>query len=145
MNCPRHQDVSAYMDEAMAPRERRHFEGHLSTCPVCRSRLETLLALQGQLRELPSPVLGFDLAAQFEDRFRVAPVHRTPPRAWGFGWVSGGLAVSISLALGGWLGGLLVIGAASAPTTAVVRVFDPTPPGGLCAAPELCRLSKGIR
>ena len=25
----------------------------------------------------------------------------------------------------------------------MVRVFDPVPPGGLCAAAELCRLSKG--
>lgn len=144
MNCPRNEEVSAYMDDAMEAREREGFSNHLHTCAACRGRLDALLALRAQLRELPSPALGFDLAAQFEDRLRMAPVRARPARGRGFGWIPAGLTVALSLAVGGWVGGLLVAGASSAPPAAV-RVFDPTPPGGLCAAPELCRLSKGIQ
>lgn len=145
MNCPRHQEVSAYMDDAMDPREKAHFQRHIDGCQACRGHFEALLALRTQLRALPSPVLGFDLAAQFEDRLRAAPVRSKLPRWRVLGWAGAGMTVAVSLALGGWLGGFLVAGTASLPTATAVRVFDPTPPGGLCAAPELCRLPKGLQ
>ena len=51
----------------------------------------------------------------------------------------------MALASGVWLGGLLLGGAGAATQpAAMVRVFDPVPPGGLCAAAELCRLTKGM-
>ena len=58
-----------------------------------------------------------------------------------------GLAASAALVSGVWLGGVLLGGTTTAIATRVtmVRVFDPVPPGGLCAAAELCRLSKGTR
>lgn len=145
MNCSRHLEVSAYMDDAMDPREKAHFQHHLDGCQACRERLEALLALRTQLQALPSPVLGFDLAAQFDDRLRALPVRGKPPRWRALGWVGAGATVAVSLALGGWLGGFLVTGGASLPAATAVRVFDPTPPGGLCAAPELCRLPGGMQ
>jgi hypothetical protein len=30
------------------------------------------------------------------------------------------------------------------PTLGIASVFNPVPPGGLCAAAELCRLPKGM-
>ena len=69
---------------------------------------------------------------------------RARPRFW-TGWVPAGLGTGLALASGVWLGSLLVGGGgASAPGASMVRVFDPVPPGGLCAAAEICRLSKAM-
>ena len=145
MSCPKHFEVSAYLDNMMAPAERGQFMSHLQSCPVCQERLDALAALQSQLRELPSPSLGFDLAARFDEQMRMAPVRRRAPRTSWLSWGPTGVAVALSIASGIWLGGLLMGGAAVAPSTAVARVFDPVPPGGLCAAAELCRLPKGMQ
>ena len=149
MTCPRHDELSAYADEAMKPGERARFQQHLQACPVCQQQLEDLQALRQSLRALPSPTLGFDLASRLEDRLRRQPQprHRRWPALWGVsGWMPTGLAAGVALASGVWLGGLVLGGgtAAAVPRATMVRVFDPVPPGGLCAAAELCRLSKGM-
>ena len=150
MTCPRHDELSAYADQAMKPGERARFEQHLQTCPICQQNLQYLLALQQSLRALPSPTLGFDLASRLEGRLQRPPQrrHRPWPALWGgSGWMPSGLAASVALVSGVWLGGVLLGGTTTAIATRVtmVRVFDPVPPGGLCAAAELCRLSKGMR
>ncbi|TFI47972.1 zf-HC2 domain-containing protein, partial [Diaphorobacter sp. DS2] len=45
-----------------------------------------------------------------------------------------------------WLGGLLLGTGAALPAAspAMARVFDPVPPGGLCAAAEICRLPRTL-
>ena len=150
MTCPRHEELSAYADEAMKPRERARFDQHLQTCPLCQQQLEDLQALRQSLRALPSPALGFDLASRLQDRLRRPPPPRQRPwRAlWsGSSLMPTGLTAGLALVSGVWLGGLL-LGSGGATTVAapvsMVRVFDPVPPGGLCAAAELCRLSKGM-
>lgn len=146
MHCPQHNELSAYLDSAMATREHVRFDAHLQDCPLCRHQLKLLVALQQNLRDLPSPVLGFDLAARLQDSIRGGGVRRRPRRSFWSAWGPSGLAAAAALACGLWLGALLTGGAMiSAPPAATVRVFDPVPPGGLCAAVELCRPSKGIQ
>ncbi len=149
MTCPRHTELSAYTDEVMRPGEHARFHQHLQTCPICQQQLETLQLLRRDMQALPSPTLGFDLASRLEDRLRRQPQRRH--QSWlgllgGTGWMPTGLAAGVALVSGVWLGGLLLGGgtAASVPRATMVRVFDPVPPGGLCAAAELCRLSKGM-
>lgn len=147
MTCPKHDELSVYVDNMMQPGERERFAAHLPNCPICRQRLDALVALRRSLHALPSPVLGFDLAARLADRLRATPVRPKPVRSFWTVWAPGGLSSAIALASGVWLGSLLVGGGiASAPlATTTMRVFDPVPPGGLCAAAELCRLSKGMQ
>ena len=152
MTCPRHDELSAFADQAMKPGERTRFERHLQTCPICHQQLEDLQALRQSLRALPSPALGFDLASRLEGRLggrpQRLPRRRPWPASWGgSGWMPTGLAGGVALVAGVWLGGLLLGGTSTTVATRVsmVRVFDPVPPGGLCAAAELCRLSKGMR
>lgn len=138
MTCPRSEETSVYLDDMMSSFERRRFAHHLRACPTCRAQVDAMTAMRQQLRALPSPQLGIDLAAQFErsDRYRPAP--RARPGRW-FGWSAGGLAVTFSLVGGVWLGGaLLAAGGSAMPAAGMVRVFDPVPPGGLCSAVELC-------
>lgn len=145
MSCPKHIEVSAYIDDMMPPGERRQFMAHLGQCPVCQERVDALLALRDDLHAMPSPSLGFDLAARMEEQMRTGAMQRKPARRPWFGWSAAGLTVALSLASGVWLGGLLIGGgAAVVPASGAARVFDPVPPGGLCAAAELCRMSKGM-
>lgn len=149
MTCPRHDALSAYADQAMPSGERARFQQHLLTCPLCQQQLAAVQALQQSLRALPSPTLGFDLAARLEERLRQPPPPRQ--RRWsalwgGGGWMPTGLTAGLALVSGVWLGGLLLgdgTTAVARPVT-IARVFDPVPPGGLCAAVEICRLSKGM-
>ena len=150
MTCPQHDALSAYADQAMPPGEHARFQQHLQTCPLCQQQLEDMQALRQRLRALPSPALGFNLAARLEERLRQQPPpprpRRWPPLWGGAGWMPTGLTAGLALVSGIWLGGLLLGGGTTAvarPVT-IVRVFDPVPPGGLCAAVEICRLSKGM-
>lgn len=149
MTCPRHAELSVYSDEEMKPGEHARFHQHLQTCPICQQQLGVLQSLQHDMRALPSPSLGFDLASRLEDYLQRQPQrsHRSWSGLWGgSGWMPTGLAAGVALFSGVWLGGLLLGGgsAATVPRATMVRVFDPVPPGGLCAAAELCRLSKGM-
>lgn len=148
MTCPRHKELSTYADQMMNPGERARFQKHLNVCPICQRQLEDLRAMRQTLRALPSPTLGFDLASRLEGKLRRPPQRRPRPWSglWGdSGWMPTGLTAGVALISGVWLGGLLLGGGTAAVATPVpmVRVFDPVPPGGLCAAAELCRLSKG--
>ena len=149
MTCPRHDELSADADQAMKPGERARFLQHLQTCPLCQQQREDLRALRQSLRALPSPALGFDLASRLEDRLRRQPQqrHRRWPALWGgSSWMPTGLTAGVALVSGVWVGGLLLGGGTTTVATppTMARVFDPVPPGGLCAAAELCRLSKGM-
>ena len=137
---------------------------HLAGCPACQHRLDAITALGQSLRALPSPPLGVDLAGQWNEPLPEPPPGplRTPPQGrrparpdagrsgravWSnwLGWMPAGLASGLALASGVWLGGLLLGGgAATVPSAALVRVFDPVPPGGLCAAAEICRIQRGM-
>lgn len=145
MTCPKHEELSAFADDKMRPVERERFAGHLLACHVCRRRLDELNEMREGLRALPSPALGFDLAARLEGRLRAESVRRRPVRSFWPNWAPTGLTVVAALASGVWLGGLLIGSAAGAPPATMARVFDAVPPGGLCAAVEVCRLSKGMQ
>lgn len=146
MHCPPFDDLSAYVDHMLRPRARARLHAHVQDCPDCQRQLQAMHTLRSRLQEMPSPELGFDLGARLQDQLRAASDRkrqRRPGWAWS-GWLPAGLAAA-AMASGVWLGGLLVAGsAASLPRATMVRVFDPIPPGGLCAAVELCNLSKGM-
>ncbi|WP_236748570.1 anti-sigma factor family protein [Acidovorax carolinensis] len=52
----------------MKPAERARFRQHLAGCAACQRRLDAITALGQSLRAMPSPQLGLDLAAQWNDR-----------------------------------------------------------------------------
>lgn len=146
MTCPRTEDLSTYADQALPARRQAALRQHLLACPVCRQQLDALQALRRELQALPSPTLGFDLAAQLQDRL---PRRAPRPRRTGWslaGWLPTGLATGAALVSGLWLGGLLLGTGAAVPAAspAMARVFDPVPPGGLCAAAEICRLPRTL-
>ena len=146
MTCPRTEDLSAFADRELSAREHAELEQHLRTCPACRVQLDAFRALSHDLAALPSPTLGFDLAAQMHHHLP-QPRARTWRTRWSpLSWMPTGLAAGMALVSGVWMGGLL-LGAGATATAAdptMTRVFGPLPPGSLCAAAELCRLSKAL-
>ena len=157
MTCPPTDDLSAYLDDALPAAEHEQVAAHLLRCPLCQQQVQTFASLQQAMRALPTPALGFDLAANLHDRLLAHPHtrkpadHAAPERpgllAGWFGWlggVLGGLAASAALVAGLWLGGGLLPAATVSATPGMnsVRVFDPVPPGGLCSAAELCRMAR---
>ncbi|MGQ9571685.1 MAG: anti-sigma factor family protein [Dehalococcoidia bacterium] len=46
-------DLSAYLDDALGDRARRHLEAHLDCCPACRQELAQLRLAAQALRSLP--------------------------------------------------------------------------------------------
>lgn len=140
MSCPRHLHLSAYADDSLTPRQRRRLAAHMAGCASCRHRLDALLALRQACRELPAPPLDFDLSARLAQQIRLDGARRRPAFSpLRSSWFPTGLAVAASMAAGVWLGGLWIAGGATeTPRVSIARVFDPVPPGGLCAATELC-------
>lgn len=143
MNCPPFEWLSAYADHMLKPHTQARLQQHVHGCAACQRQLAELQHLQNQLRALPSPALGFDMAARLQDSLRPPPARRPAPRFAWHGWLPAGLAAA-AMASGVWLGSLLLTGSAvSMPPTAVVRIFAPYPPGSLCAFAELCRPPQG--
>lgn len=142
MNCPRHIEASAYIDNMLSAAERRQFDLHLQGCAVCRQRVEDLAALHQGLCALPSLTPGIDIAAMVENRIHALRVPLRQKRPFWIRWGAPGLAIAASVVSGVWIGGLLGASAITAGPALMIRVFDPIPPGGLCVATELCRASK---
>src|SRR5690349_21658611 len=105
MNCPRDDEISAYVDDMLPPVARRQLAAHLPACPRCRQRLEEFSALRHALQQLPSPQLGFDLAARLQPQWGARPAHQSSRRPWlnWVGWGGPGLAAALSIASGVWL------------------------------------------
>jgi len=70
-------DLIAYLDGRASASDRRKIEGHLASCPACRSRAEEMRKVSMLLGEVPAiePSFGFDARV----RQRVAA---EPQRSW---------------------------------------------------------------
>lgn len=154
MPCPRTEDLSLWIDQVLPPPDSSRLQDHLQTCAVCAQQLQALRVLRAELQALPSATLDAQFAARLQERLRPrsAPASRAPRSPWrlwsGYGlhWLPTGLSATAAWACGVWLGVALLGGGTltTRPASGVVRVFDPMPPGGLCAAAELCRPTKAL-
>lgn len=146
MTCPLHEQLSAFADNELPLAQNKRIAAHLADCPACRGRHEEIIRLQSELAALASPRLGFDLAARYAGYPPPSQAARGSGRTRWPVWLGGGTSIAVSLSAGIWLGSLLLATPAGIPPSLTVdRVFGPIPPGGLCAAPELCKLPGGAR
>ena len=65
-------DAGSYVLGALPPEERRAFEAHLATCPVCQADVREVAGLPGLLSRLPAEDVPAVLAAP-EDRPSLVP------------------------------------------------------------------------
>lgn len=145
MPCPRTVLLSACLDPGWSGRRRALIDAHVRTCPLCAVELDALRALSADLHALPSPVLAQD----FSHRYTAPPSVRRRGwwrlgEHWG-AWMPVGLTTAASLLVGVGLADLSWAPTVSSPPTIMAMrldLFNPVPPGGLCAAAELCRTPK---
>jgi anti-sigma factor RsiW len=62
-------DLSAYLDEELAPAERARVESHLDACARCRARLGELRATAALIAALPSARPGRSLVPRVSERY----------------------------------------------------------------------------
>jgi anti-sigma factor RsiW len=114
--------LSAYLDDELAPDERRGVDAHLAACPECRSDLEAERDVRQLVRDLPAvdPPFGF-----YERMLRDGPEEsRAPAKRRRFRF---GLA-NIAATAAAWL---LILGVANLHNNGSV---DPAPQGYVKAA-----------
>lgn len=133
--------LSAYFDKELDAAEHRRLAAHLDGCAQCRGHLAELQAFAAELRALPMESLGFDLAGVIAGRLDAAPRPPAAERGHNNTWLGWPLLVgaAASLAIGVSMGSLLLAGgAATAPRSAALAVFDALPPGSLCIGLDAC-------
>lgn len=139
------EQLSAYLDDELDAAAHRRLGAHLAVCPRCAARIADFAALSADFALLPPESPGFDLASVIEGRLAAAPGSpRTTPRATGWhGLLPLGIGAAASLALGITLGVALPAGGAALNRPVALTVFDPFPPGSLCAGRDSC-YAKGV-
>ncbi|MBL8488795.1 MAG: zf-HC2 domain-containing protein [Rhodocyclaceae bacterium] len=147
---PSDEQLSAYQDDELDAAAHRRLGAHLAACPRCTARIADFAALSADFALLPPESPGVDLAGVIEGRLTAAPGRpRTTPRAPGwYGLLPLGIGAAASLALGIALGVALPTGGAALHRPVALTVFDPFPPGSLCAGRDACyargALSSGV-
>lgn len=141
--CPRTEDLSALTDGELTGRARDELAAHAAECPSCGAMLRDLSGLRVALQSLADAKPGIDLAPAIGQRLaaRRRPSHPEGAHGRHTGWrlVPSGFAVAGVLAAGVYLGALLVGGTGMAVTQpAAMAMFDPVPPGGVCAGAGSC-------
>lgn len=141
--CPRTEQLSALVDEALETRSRDEIASHAATCPLCGAMLRDLAEQRATLRLLAEEQPGVDLVRLVDRRLGPRRSAR-PPLAQGKWWqrwqlVPSGLAGAGALAAGLYFGVVLTGGAGIAATqVAGMEAFDPVPPGGICVGFQSC-------
>ncbi len=105
-----HAQLSAFLDDALGPADRRTVESHLAGCAQCRTRLADLRAVASLIASLPDPVPSRRLVP----RRATTPVWLAPLRT--LATLASGLSVFLFIAsalLAG--GGQLASGSAAVP------------------------------
>ncbi len=143
--CPRVEDISAFIDGALAPRDAGELSRHAQGCTLCGAMLADLTQLHERLLPLQARQADADIAALVLARLPPAPAspRRRPARAapaWAWLWHLGPQALGGAAALAGgiYLGLALLAGSGAALRPAGITVFDAEPAGVLCAGLPSC-------
>ncbi len=129
--------LSAYLDDALPPRERARLEARLAQEASLAQALAELQALRTALRDLPKP--------RAPRNFTLTPEAVTPRRRWMWGWaVALGVMMAVGVLVARWgMGGLRPMAAAPPPEEQPAMVAVPGPdleekaaPGGEVPSPE---------
>lgn len=143
-NCPRTETISAWVDNELDEAAHAELAAHVSSCVVCAPVMEEFRRLHAAFSALPAPGVDIDITERV-DRHIAATVARpkTPSRAQRMRWWQGiplALGGALSLSLGAYLGGMLVLGAqvTAPPTSQQMAAFTAIPPGALCPTRQIC-------
>lgn len=131
-------DLPLYFDDVLAPEERSAIDSHLSTCPLCRQKIEDMQSIRLSLRNMPAVPIPDGLAASLQAKLlpdlqthAFHPVFRLveAPRNWVQVWLMPSVA-----------GGFVTMMVGASLLWFMVGHTRPTPPTG----PEIVLTGSGI-
>lgn len=141
--CPRTEAISALVDDALAEPARVALDAHVAGCPICAPVLTEFRQLRTTFAALPDVTPNVDFAFLVDRRIAAAgiPKHQPKPRRWRWWQLAPAtLGGAVSLSLGAYLGGALVLGSqvTAQPAALQMAAFTANPPGALCPALQAC-------
>ena len=139
-DCPRTEDISAWMDGELGGHASDALRMHVAQCSACQPVLLRFTAMREDLQTLREIRSDIDIAALVLPQLPKAPEPRRRP-----GWRWPGLSQlgpravggAAALGLGAWLGLTLVAGG-GATVRPAMSVFYGEPPGTYCAGLPSC-------
>lgn len=141
--CPRTEAISALVDDALAEPARAALDAHVAGCPICAPVLTEFRQLRTTFAALPDVGPNVDFAFLVDRRIAAAgvPKPKSKPQRWRWWQLAPAtLGGAVSLSLGAYLGGALVLGSqvTAQPAALQMAAFTATPPGALCPALKTC-------
>jgi anti-sigma factor RsiW len=140
--CPRIDEISALVDDELAEPARVAFDVHVAGCAICAPVLAEFRQLHTAFAALPDVTPNVDFAFLVERRI-AADVPRPKSKQQRWRWwqlAPATLGGALSLSLGVYLGGTLVLGSQviAQPAALQMAAFTAIPPGALCPALQAC-------
>lgn len=99
-----HAELSAYIDDALAPADRAAVEAHVDACAVCRMHVAQLRATSALVRALPDPIPSRHLVPRLGVPAWMAPLRTLMTLASGaavFLFIASSLVTNITFLAGG--------------------------------------------
>ncbi len=90
------QDLSAYIDGNLSPREAARVEKHLAACTTCRAELDQLRGMVGMLRDMPAVPLPRSFLLPVSTAYQP---RLTPKKSWAYVSLQGVTVVATVLLL----------------------------------------------
>jgi len=135
--------MSALVDDELAEPARAALDAHVVGCAICAPMLAEFRQLRTNFAALPDVTPNVDFAFLVDRRIAAAdvPKPKSKPQRWRW-WklAPATLGGALSLSLGVYLGGALVLGSqmAAQPAALQMAAFTAIPPGALCPALQAC-------
>lgn len=145
--CPRTEALSALVDDELVEPARVALNAHVAGCAICTPVLAEFRQLRTTFAALPDVAPGIDFALLVDRRIAAAgapkpkPQLRAQPQRWRWWQIAPAtLGGALSLSLGAYLGGALVLGpqVIVQPAALQMAAFTAIPPGALCPALQAC-------
>ena len=143
--CSRTEGLSALVDNELGEPDRIALDAHVAGCAVCAPVLAEFRRLHAGFAALPDTAPGVDFAALVDRRIGAAAMPKPKPKPklqrWRWWQVApAALGGALSLSLGVYLGGALMLGSqlTAQPAALQMAAFAAVPPGALCPALQVC-------
>ncbi|HEY5579758.1 MAG TPA: zf-HC2 domain-containing protein, partial [Rhodoferax sp.] len=135
--------ISALVDDELAEPVRAVLDAHVAGCAICAPVLAEFRQLRTTFAALPDVTPNVDFAFLVDRRIAAAdlPKPKSKPQRWRWWQLAPAtLGGALSLSLGVYLGGTLMLGSQATTQHAALQMtaFTAIPPGALCPALQAC-------
>lgn len=141
--CPRTEAISALVDDELAEAARAALDAHVEGCAICAPVFAEFRQLRTTFAALPDVTPKVDFAFLVDRRIAAADFPKPKPKPQRWRWwqlAPATLGGALSLSLGVYLGGTLMLGSqiTAQPAALQMATFTAIPPGALCPALQAC-------